>query len=796
MFQTKTGYNDLTTTSVAINCKKYEYKDCHQIEPGRNSDNHLDMISQPLSRDQFIVIIPEWVDVERIKRLCEYANLDYKKAFFFIHLVCEKTAYIKSYKPFKLGESYVVKEDKLTSKRAADLPDDELQTYFVNDASHYYRLLHNLGILYRAPFSDGQCFSYGLQRGFYASRFKLIVLEDYSMMNKIRGKHYADIPRQVKKTKSKVSKPKPELKTEVKTSNIEALEEHFCYLFNKTKFSVDYQTAEEVLFKKYHSDTVFPLSNYQGYQYNQQFKSFTAYHTAVVQLANFLNGKYSFSRKVEISPTGKVKSKDRFYTSISMMNKIVRGMLYYEGEKLVQLDVKNCTPYLLSNYLPSLFSSDEDAFLRLFNSYGFFFKHFRYRWCENSSKAPVKPYDRWFKGKFKHKAGKFGCHISSVELKSLSFTYVLVKNLHADITNLNSENINIGESNPQSYYGQSHPITLSKCHQKFISVIFVQNSLCSMDSCAYAEDGFKLTENSIMFTSNESFHNIIFDPNPKVNYEISLTPSINYLNVISDGSFPGLCFNHFIKAQYQNDFNSTEINVELTSKIGFNNNYFTVDYKAQYPVGYNTTENYVELPKNKCNNQKRFYFNFSSSLEQVLYYISQESLGNTINREFDDFLVECIAGKMYDNLVPHVKILYKKQVWSSMFRREFKFKYEENYKNDRDMTKKLFISMMYAANDEYKEVQGAFSKVYPVIYDIIYQRKQENPKELINWGFLKDSELIVDKIARPLITKHKIVAFTIHDCVMVKERHIQKLRTKMEQVFEEEFGNVPRIKKE
>ena len=796
MIQNVTGPYDLSTVFKSQHTRTNTDSSLPQTEIEIISDNHSGLIPQPLSRDQFIVIIPELVDVERIKSLCEYANLDYKKALLFIHLVCQKTAYIKSYKPFKSGESYTIKEDKLTSKRAADLPDDELQTYLSNDASKYFSLLNGLGILYRAPYEVGQCFSYGLKRGHYASRFKLVLLEDYSIMNKMRGKHYADAAKKVKKSKSKnVVKSTPEIEQTLKTSNIEALEEHFCHLFNKTKFSVDYKAAEKSLFQKYHSDTIFPLSNYEGYAYNLEFKSYTAYHAAVVQLANFLNGKYYFSRKVEVSPKGKMKSKDRFYTSISQMNKIVRGMLHYEGEKLVQLDVKNCTPYLLSNYLPSLFSADETTFIRLFNSYGFFFKYFRYHWNKTVIEVPIKPYGGWFKGKFKHKAGKFGCHISSVELKSFYFTYVFVKKSHSDITTLNCESAQIGKGKTKSYCRQNYPLTLSKYDQKSISVIVAHNSLGSTDSWTNCECGFELTENKIKFTSNESSNDLLFD-NPKFNYEISFTPRVDDLHVISDGSFPGLCFNNFIKAQYQNDFNSTEINVEHTSRIGFNKDYYIQDFKAQYLFGNNQTENYVELTRKKCYDQKGLYFNFSSSLEQALYYISQETLGSTINREFNDFLTECINGKIYDNLVSHVKILYMKRVWSRMFHAEFKSKYEENHENDRAMTKKLFISMMYADNSKYKGIQMAFSKVYPVIYDIIYQRKQSNPKELLLWGFLKDSELIVDKIARPLITKHKIVAFTIHDCVMVKERYVKKLRTKMNEVFLKEFGNAPKIEQE
>jgi hypothetical protein len=72
------------------------------------------------------------------------------------------------------------------------------------------------------------------------------------------------------------------------------------------------------------------------------------------KMAQFMNGDYLFSRNSSCLNNKRTEKKHykttgRLYTSFSYLNKEIRQNLIYKGGKLIEIDLKNCVPYLLSN---------------------------------------------------------------------------------------------------------------------------------------------------------------------------------------------------------------------------------------------------------------------------------------------------------------------------------------------------------------------------------------------------------------------------------------------------------------
>lgn len=54
---------------------------------------------------------------------------------------------------------------------------------------------------------------------------------------------------------------------------------------------------------------------------------------------------------------------------------------------------------------------------------------------------------------------------------------------------------------------------------------------------------------------------------------------------------------------------------------------------------------------------------------------------------------------------------------------------------------------------------------------------------------------MIDNVAKPLIRiyKRKIPVFTVHDCIATTQPHIETVKSMIESVCMERFGNLPKI---
>lgn len=672
-----------------------------------------------LRKHEFLVLIPEGIDIDF---LCEKGRQSIKgfnpvKLLYFISLVSINTV-----------QYYRKSLDEYQTRSHAAIDSGVLINTVGKDYKRYFELLYKHNVFtVRSPYSVSEKtpFGYGFHSNYRFSRFRLELLEDASMS---------------KKFMSKFNK-----------SSTRTYEKIFWSRYGKEKFSLDFNVAEKRLFEHYLFDVNFPLVEFD--KANQQLttveplklKKFAAYQGALKQLVKFLNGQYNFSRKS--SPLQRrglpvaYKPMGRFYNPISTMNKIIREMLYYQGEKLVQLDVKNCLPYLLSNYLANHSRFTKGRYNRL-------------------KECPL------FRSKYDQKIN------SSLEYVPFMRTFVPLSGCHASLVELNA-------SYPNNYFSKVDPDSHCKLkakynyrHRRRFNVISTESHSLSNDNVWYES---KFSSVSLLKKGNYS--------------TLSLMGKLTNSLYPSPITFLGTSDN---LAQLNQVINLTEKFVSSSQSFGdprqFSSNF----------VG-------IKLPESK---ESVFEFNSKTieglayrkptSLVKVspLFNKSYETVGTLFNKELEEFKKVCISGRMYEQLIPGIKALYKKVEWSELYERHHKAKYLNITEHDRAITKRLFIAMLYAKNKQYKNVQEAFRSKYPIIYDILFATKKRGYKRLTNKLFIVEADLLVDTIARKLIKEQKCDTFTIHDCIAVVESKKKIAEDMMRKVFMDRFGNMPEIEVE
>ena len=681
--------------------------------------NIVAMVPGALKRDEFLVLIPEGIDIDF---LCEKGRESIKgfnpvKLLYFISLVSINTV---QYYRKSLGE--------YQTRSHAVIDSGALVNTVGRDYKRYYELLYKHHVFtVRSPYSvSGKTpFGYGFHSNYRFSRFRLELLEDAAMS---------------KQFVSKFNK-----------SSTKTYEKIFWSRYGKEKFSLDFNVAEKRLFEHYLFDVNFPLIEFD--KANQKLttveplklKKFAAYQGALKQLVKFVNGQYSFSRKsapqkrrglpTKYAPVG------RFYNPISTLNKIIREMLYYQGEKLVQLDVKNCLPYLLSNHFAK------------------------------NTRLTRKRYDRL------NDCPAFRAKYLQEFLYPIGQDYFIPSG-HSRLGRLDR----LGqpdEGYPFNYFSKVDPVYQrtpkmrnSYRHRRWTSPNIFERSSWPLGNPRFP---VQLGLESMLTRSPWSELGKMGGRNPH------LTSRPNTFLGYSDKLAPfNLSINHSEKYSWANQ---------------------AMDYPWQFAtncVG-------IKLPEiNKSSSPSLFkgveslayWRGVSNGRFRPLFNISYEKLLTLFHREIDEFKKSCIKGVIYEELIPGIKVLYSADSWAQTYELYHKDKYIRNPAQDRALTKRLFISMIYAKNWQFKNVQEVFKKRYPVIHDILFTAKRRGYKILTNNLFKLEATLMIDTIARGLIKDHCCDVFTIHDCIAVIERHKSLAEKKMTQVFMETFGNVPKIQAE
>ncbi|WP_217495286.1 hypothetical protein, partial [Serratia marcescens] len=124
----------------------------------------------------------------------------------------------------------------------------------------------------------------------------------------------------------------------------------------------------------------------------------------------------------------------------------------------------------------------------------------------------------------------------------------------------------------------------------------------------------------------------------------------------------------------------------------------------------------------------------------------------------------------------------------------------------RKYSKNRFLSMLFASPTHYQEEQLVFYKHFPTLHDFIKKfkkvkfrdfPKRDRHKKLSYLTFQLESHFMLNIIAREInnIHRRKIPLFTLHDCLVVKESHLEAVYSQMQEIFTRKIGYAPNMTK-
>lgn len=147
---------------------------------------------------------------------------------------------------------------------------------------------------------------------------------------------------------------------------------------------------------------------------------------------------------------------------------------------------------------------------------------------------------------------------------------------------------------------------------------------------------------------------------------------------------------------------------------------------------------------------------------------------------------------------------------------QYHFKEKFGYEFDGDMddllkfAKKRMLSMIFAKPSIYKFEQFAFAELFPKVLKFINEFKQaknfrednnkklaynKRHKKLAYFSFQFEAKVVIDKIAREFdkLHKGKVPVFTLHDCILTDNSHLEELKEFMKNKFIEMFDDAPNL---
>lgn len=528
--------------------------------------------------------------------------------------------------------------------------------------------------------------------------------------------------------------------------------------FQRQLFGIDCHLAERKLYEKYCEGI--SRNPFGGFDLDDKnsILSYGAYHQAVNQLLDLLNGRFYFVRSLgdaenilykqkeklqrkrllkykesgvasvlnpvennlkndlkttKRSSRGQTKKQrqklvkrpvsnliGRFYTTFSFLNKETRSLLHYDEEELVQIDIRNCVAFLLANYLrlgEFKFTESMLRYISSVQSYAFY----SYKLCREILME------------------------TGIDLR-LDYPRNILKPINQ--LEVVPPVINEGIIPDQDLYSilfqkvsGSEPVHLSH-------ILPSNNLLKDSSSINPLQLPTAVNPTERLVSSNTS------------NLGLTVTSAPSYCSVRLQSSFQPVV--------------TPDDNSKVTRK----------------------------------NNEKSLAYDLFS------YYRIPEFFETALNRELEEFLELAKGGEFYEFFIGDFKKIFTGAEWADLYKERMSKTYCKTAKEDRALTKHMLTAMIYASNGnkDYKEAKWAFVKKFPLVYALIRDLKGGRHKLFANELFNLEAELIIDKVAKGLIKK-QIPCLTVHDCIAVKKSHMQTAMNMIEKSFIEKLGNCPQI---
>ncbi|AQX07906.1 hypothetical protein [Elizabethkingia ursingii] len=188
----------------------------------------------------------------------------------------------------------------------------------------------------------------------------------------------------------------------------------------------------------------------------------------------------------------------------------------------------------------------------------------------------------------------------------------------------------------------------------------------------------------------------------------------------------------------------------------------------------------------------------------ILYhYMLVESLAKPAIREIAHFRELVLRNRLYEHFMDDFMHLPSFEL---NFERSFNRSFDGDEDDLRKYSKNRFLSMLFASPTYYQEEQLVFYKHFPTLHDFIKRfkkikfrdfPKRDWHKKLSYLTFQLESHFMLNTIAREINNIHRrtIPLFTLHDCLIVKESHLETVYNQMQEIFTREIGYAPNMTK-
>lgn len=222
--------------------------------------------------------------------------------------------------------------------------------------------------------------------------------------------------------------------------------------------------------------------------------------------------------------------------------------------------------------------------------------------------------------------------------------------------------------------------------------------------------------------------------------------------------------------------------IDLSSSVPFFLSYILYNYSTLQPTDLNT---------------------IISNKDLLYHYMLVKSSVKPSDREIQRFRELVLNNELYNHFMSDfTELPYFAQNFQNQFNRPF----DGDEDDLRKYCKKRFLSMLFAKPSHYKHEQAVFSKYFPTINELLikYKRKKFRDFKKSDWHkklsyltFQLESHFMVNIIAREInkIFRRKIPLFTLHDCIVVKEEHLDIVYKIIQDIFIREIGYAPNLTK-
>lgn len=169
---------------------------------------------------------------------------------------------------------------------------------------------------------------------------------------------------------------------------------------------------------------------------------------------------------------------------------------------------------------------------------------------------------------------------------------------------------------------------------------------------------------------------------------------------------------------------------------------------------------------------KKLFYNNNILLKYILMFIESSKMIDV--SEIEQFQRLCLNGEIYE----YLRIDFQKTIYQNYYEDIYDMMEDKYNLDTRKLTKKEFISMLFANSYTFKDMEILFERKFPSIYKFICSIKEENYEFLSYILFSIESEIMLKMIAKEFNREKngKAPLFTIHDCICTTHKYAEELK--------------------